>query len=533
MLEKQLAPLPYSQENEMMTLGCMLTSGEALRVAATALESNDFHFEEHQVIFRVLKAFYKEKRPVDTHLVSEELKTIQQLEKVGGAAYIVSLAQYAGVSSYFEEYIKSLKDSSLLRKLSTLSKRIEIASSNSNNDPEGVLEEALKELESLKKAHSEKLKTTSIQDKWDDLEEMLRKHRGQKYIGLCQKSIPVLDESLLGLRKLILLAAQPNVGKTALTIQLALDIVQNNPNACMVYFSLEMTARDILIRMCCHLSQMDYETFVLGSGNQNRLADPDAYFTKEELSKIEKTKKALLAFGDRIQIVDSNMTSSIDSLSAINYINSIKDKTGCNRVVVVIDYLQVWPMNPNLRFSSENEIDKWKVGEIKKIRDAINDDPILVISEARKPSGKEGSWGDDMADVMGSARGTYTPDVVMLMTQISDRVLIDWAKNSSVKGNSTEEQAEWIRNGLAKQGKSLCKLKAPKVRDGMKRFNAILEYNFHKNIFRLIQTEDAANLISSSLKTLQAPQTEEAHVEKPKTSHGNGFKSLGVIGGKK
>lgn len=519
--EKNLSHL-YSNENEMMVLGCMLTNNNALETAVHSLDSLDFYFENHQAVFRVLKIFHKEEKPVDTHLVSEELKKNNHLEKVGGVAYIIGLAQYAGTSAHVEEYIRSLKESSLSRKLLSLSRKIDAATLKESPEPEAILEEALKELETLKKAQSDQITTSSIQDRWKDLESMLNKYRGQKYIGLCQKRIPILDDSLLGLRKLILLAAQPNVGKTALTIQLSLDIIRNNPDACMVYFSLEMTARDILIRMCCHLAQMDYQTFVLGSGNQDRSIDPDAYFAAKELERIEHAKKELLKFGDRIQIIDSNMNPFIDSRAAINYINTIKEKTGCSRVIVIVDYLQVWPINGNLRFSSENEIDKWKVGEIKKIRDAINDDPIIVISEARKPSNKEGGWGDDMADVMGSARGTYTPDVVMLMSQLSDKALVEYAKKKGMKieGHTNEDQANYIQQILSNQGKAVCRLKAPKVRDGMKRFNITLEYSFHRNTFALVGEQERNITFNKNHSNDQAQYSSK-----------DGYRVIGTFGG--
>src|ERR1700730_5807134 len=87
---------PNSKESEMMVLGCMLTSINALNIAADGLDEFDFYYTEHRIIFQVLKTAYKNDMPADVHLVCEELRRQDKLKAVGGAGYITTLAQYAG-----------------------------------------------------------------------------------------------------------------------------------------------------------------------------------------------------------------------------------------------------------------------------------------------------------------------------------------------------------------------------------------------------------------------------------------------------
>ena len=108
---------PHSKESEMMVLGCMLTSINALNISSDALDDSDFYFSEHKIIFSVLKGAHQNHKPTDVHLVCEELKRQDKLSKVGGHAYITALAQYAGTSAYIEEYVKIVKDKSILREL--------------------------------------------------------------------------------------------------------------------------------------------------------------------------------------------------------------------------------------------------------------------------------------------------------------------------------------------------------------------------------------------------------------------------------
>jgi hypothetical protein len=100
---------PNSKESEMMVLGCMLTSVNSLNIAADMLDDSDFFYTEHKHIFKALKSAYKNDQPADVHLICEELKRQGKFKDVGGAAYITTLAQYAGTSAYIEEYSDRLK----------------------------------------------------------------------------------------------------------------------------------------------------------------------------------------------------------------------------------------------------------------------------------------------------------------------------------------------------------------------------------------------------------------------------------------
>src|ERR1700738_3673014 len=95
---------PNSKESEMMVLGCMLTSINALNTVASKLNDSDFYFNEHKLIFQVLKEAFQNDAPADIHLVAEELKRVDKLKAVGGVGYLTTLAQYAGTSAHIEEY---------------------------------------------------------------------------------------------------------------------------------------------------------------------------------------------------------------------------------------------------------------------------------------------------------------------------------------------------------------------------------------------------------------------------------------------
>jgi replicative DNA helicase len=510
--ETKVRVAPNSKESEMMVLGCMLTSLNSLQEASEALDDSDFYFTEHKIIFQALKKSYQNQRPADVHLICEDLKAQDRLKAAGGVSYIVTLAQYAGTSAYIEEYVDVVKNKALLRDVLHVSQEAEKAALDDPENAGHVIEDLGNRVKSLESRQGKKIPIIDTSERLKREDEFLEKYRGQKYLGLRVKTIDEFNENFLGLRGLMLLAAAPNVGKTALTVQTAIEVLATEKDSCLIYISLEMSEEQIFRRMLLNLSGFNFRTFVFGS-QQQQIIDNDgrqAFFKIEEISKIKEAENTLKSFGSRLQIIDQSTCPYIDARTVTNYVETLKQKSKCSRAIVIIDYLQVWPVNTSIRFPSENEADKWRIGEMKKIRDAMNNDPVIVISEARKPSAKDEIWGSDLSDVMGAARGTYTPDVVMLLSQLKPKSLNAlWGKNSLPKVK-VEEDTECIdkddkdgvaiKNLLAKHGIAICKIEVPKARDGMQKFSTILEFHFNKNIFKKVDWQTLGKIVESQQK---------------------------------
>src|SRR3989339_170538 len=127
---------PSSKESEMMVLGCMLTSINALNVSAGILKEEDFYYNEHKLVFRVLKDAYKKDQSVDVHIIAEELKRQELLPAFGGIGSLATLAQYAGTSAHIEKYATLVHNKALLRRMIHAAQVIE---SDALDEPEHVL----------------------------------------------------------------------------------------------------------------------------------------------------------------------------------------------------------------------------------------------------------------------------------------------------------------------------------------------------------------------------------------------------------
>jgi hypothetical protein len=326
-----------------------------------------------------------------------------------------------------------------------------------------------------------------LAEEQDALNERLKRYRGKQFIGLPQKTIQRLDELTLGLRKLMLLPAAPNVGKTALGVQLGMDTVIHNPDACFLFVSLEMPRWDIYTRIKCRLAQMDWKTLVFGSG-ENTGRGQEAFYTPQELARLQEADDLMTNLGNRIRVLDERNFPTPTLPGLLFHLKDLKAHTGAKRALILIDYLQVWPIpeSESKKIKSDLDSDKYRIGIMKTLRDAAEDDAILVISEARKPAGKSGEkWGGAMADVMGSARGSYTPDMLFLFRPFDDGELLRWSGQWSKEMSRDErkELADQLRTELAREGKTLNKFEIAKGRDGVLRGVIDLTFLYRQSSF--------------------------------------------------
>ncbi len=487
-MNEKIKEAPNSKDSEMMVLGSMLTNFNSLSIAAVSLNEEDFYYFEHSSIFSVLKDLYNQDKPADVHLVSEELKRREKLESIGGIAYLTTVAQYAGTAAYIEEYCANLKELSINRKLVIAAEKLRKSSLENPQSIDSIISEFQKEIESISRSS----RTNSIinqvpfaSDLLDDHESYLDKYRGKEFVGLIQRKLPKLDKLTLGLRGIGLLAAGPNVGKTALTIQLAASVLEENPEACVLFLSLEMRREIILSRFRCYWSELDWDTLTFGS---DKRPEAENHFKKEDWDQLLKGNKKIREFGKRLCIVTENDCPNFNASTVKSMITSIKERTGCERIFVVVDYLQVWPEEESRKTRSDLEIDRWRIGQLKTISEFIGDDPILAISETRKPDNKAEGWGLEVADVMGSSRNAYTADMLLLFRSLLNEKGLAHFYTSKEKLRTDE--VEKIRKKYEKDQVDLQMLRLPKGRDGMTRGTLFLKFHYRKNTFTEVSPQD-------------------------------------------
>ncbi|NGX33849.1 MAG: Replicative DNA helicase [Candidatus Anoxychlamydiales bacterium] len=369
---------PNSKESEMMVLGCSLTSVNSLNTSADNLDDTDFYYTEHKKIFKVLKEAYKKDKPSDIHIVAEELKRQDLLDDIGGVQYLTTLAQFVGTSAYIEEYVQIVKDKSLLRKMLNATDSIEKNVLLEPEDVKNTLDDAQNKffqisqsVNSHKHLHIKDilsgLKSESGIPYLKELQEKQEKflQRGpddSKITGLATHFLD-LDKLLNGLSNsnLMILAARPAMGKTALALNIAENICFKNDTS-VGMFSLEMTAEQILHRILCSQSEVESEKIKTGSLDG---------------SEYQKIVSCVNAIQKKSFIIDDQPSLKITDLRA----RARRMKEAFDINFLVIDYLQLLSGSGHLR-SLENRQNE--VSEISRMLKNLARElniPILCLSQ--------------------------------------------------------------------------------------------------------------------------------------------------------
>jgi len=330
-----------------------------------------------------------------------------------------------------------------------------------------------------------------LSDEVDDHDEWLGKYHGREFIGIPQKTLPTLDTMTLGLRGLILFASQPGSGKTALTTQLGFDSVVINPDTVFVFLSLEMSKDEILTRIKSRLSGVEFKKLVRGGywadqsgmrGDKSRIFIP---LDEQERHNVAVANAKLKQIGKRILILDSKNYPGYTIDGIVETVNAFKAENYATRAVVLIDYLQTYeiPANEKRDLRGDLDEDKWRIGAMHSIEQRLGEEnALIVISESRKPGGDD-SWGEDLADVMGAARGTYTPDMVFLYRGATDQEILDLYGNTENAKDKKAVKARELREQMVEEGRDIKHLTIAKGRDGVTRGKMKVTFNYRISNF--------------------------------------------------
>lgn len=379
---------PNSKESEMMVLGCMLTSINSLNISADILDESDFYYTEHKIIFQALKTAYKLEKPADVHLICEELKRQDKLKAVGGAGYITSLAQYAGTSAYIEEYAELIKHKAILRRMIDAAQKVE---KNALDEPKDVLG-ALDEAQSLffqisqtanpsaGKLIGEILAGIKTESKTPFLKEL--QERQEKFqtrgpqdsgiTGICTHFVD-LDKMINGFNNsnLMILAARPAMGKTALALNFAENICFKN-NLPVGIFSLEMSAEQLVHRMIC--SHAEVESDKIKTGALNGL-------------EYQRIVASVNQMSGHTLVIDDQPGLKVTDLRA--RARRMKESYGIQ--FLVIDYLQLISGSGTYRTSENRQNEISEISRLLKNLARELNIPILCLSQlSRKVEERQG-----------------------------------------------------------------------------------------------------------------------------------------------
>lgn len=408
----QVKMSPHSKESEMMVLGCMLTSINSLNISADALDDADFYFTEHKLVFQSLKRAYRQEKPADVHLIAEDLKREGKLEAAGGVAYLTTLAQFAGTSAYIEEYNDLVKNKAILRKMISAAQDVEKTALEEPSDVRQALDEAQAKFFLISQATNPfngkllndilgGIKSESQVPFLKELQERQERYQqlGPEETGITglPTSFHELDKMLNGFNNsnLMILAARPAMGKTALAVNIAENICFKTRRPIGI-FSLEMSAEQLCHRIVC--SQAEVESDKIRTGSLDGL-------------EYQRIVGAVHEMQQHLMVIDDQPGLKITDLRA--RARRMKESYGIE--FLIIDYLQLISGSGNSRTqeSRQNEISEIS-RMLKNLARELNI-PILCLSQLSRKVEERQGHRPMMSDLRESGSIEQDADIVMFL----------------------------------------------------------------------------------------------------------------------
>ncbi len=403
---------PNSKESEMMVLGCMLTSVNALNIASDGLDESHFYYVEHKHVFQVLKTAYVNDRPADVHLVCEELKRLGHLKAVGGPAYIATLAQYAGTSAYVEEYVKIVRDKAILRNMIHAAQKIEKEALNEPDDVGGQLDEAqqlfyqisqsvntspgklIGEILSGVKAETQVPYLKELQERQEQFR--LKGPQASGITGL-PTHLKDLDQLLNGFHNsnLMILAARPAMGKTALALNIAENICFKSGVPVGV-FSLEMSAEQLVHRVICSQAEVESEKIKTGALNGG---------------EFQRIVGAVNGMQNQVMVIDDQPGLKITDLRA----RARRMKESYQIEFLVIDYLQLISGSGSFRTQENRQNEIAEISRMLKNLARELNIPVLCLSQLSRKVEERQGHRPMMSDLRESGSIEQDSDLVMFL----------------------------------------------------------------------------------------------------------------------
>jgi replicative DNA helicase len=387
---------PHNLEAERALLGSILLDNGALNQVLEIIDTNDFFSDGHRTIFEKMMLLSEKNRTIDLVTLSEDLSREGLLEKVGGAGYLAALTDGIpiGVSASIEEYSRIIKEKSLVRRLINASNNVITRCFEGVDDPETLIDLAQGQIFEIaeKRTQSGFLDIRQIvKSSFGTLEVLL--DRGNRVTGI-ETGFIELDNMTSGFQpgELIVLAARPSLGKTALALNIASHACINCAKKVGV-FSLEMSKESLALRLLCSEARID--SHKLRSG----------FTTREDWPKMTQ---ALGRLAEAPLYIEDTPALSIMQIRA--KARRLKAEKGLD--LLIIDYLQL--ATGHGRYENRTQEVSYISRGLKSIAKELNV-PVLALSQLSRAPEQRPGQKPMLSDLRESGSIEQDADVVIFI----------------------------------------------------------------------------------------------------------------------
>ena len=388
---------PHSRDAEVGLLGCLLIDKEAIVKIEDALDAEDFYEERHQLIYKTVHQLYSRHQAIDILTVRNSLKDASQLEGVGGPSYLAELTNQVPTGSHVEEYARIVHAKALHRSLIKVGQEIVQLGYKENQEIQQLIEEAESELFRVSHRHIKQDVAALEAILEESLERISELRNNQDQLRGVSTGFSDLDSLLAGLQRsdLVVLAARPAMGKTALAVNLAYNVAVHARRP-VLYFSLEMSKEQLVDRLLA--VQSGVSAWKIRTGN---LSDKD----------YDKLNADMGALADAQIYLDDSPGVTISQLRTKARREMHRHQLG----LVIVDYLQL--MSGGSRFSTSDN----RVQEISEISRGLKlvarelNIPVLAVSQLSRGVESRSPPHPQLSDLRESGSIEQDADVVAFM----------------------------------------------------------------------------------------------------------------------
>ena len=386
---------PQSLEAEQSVLGSLLIDNSAVAKVADLLMPDDFYRPQHGAIYMSMLALYRRREPIDLVTLGDELRRVEKLDQVGGAAYLTMLMNETPTASRVEHYANIVRDKAGLRRLIGAAGRIAAIGYEEANDWAAAQDRAMAVLLEAVGKTSDGVHIYSPSEQGHMIMDMIEAISRGESRGI-QTGIASLDHITGGLNRseLIVLAARPSVGKSAFAEQVAQNISEKGHK--VAFFSIEMSMNMLLGRYLSRNGLVSSRRFING-------------LTPEEWDKLyrlaEKRSELPTWAIDSPAATSQTIRSTIERMSL----------EGHDVELVVVDYLQLIANNEPF-IKGENKADRIGriTGNLKQLARQMNL-PVLLLAQLNRESEHRSDDEPQLSDLRGSGDIEQDADVVLMM----------------------------------------------------------------------------------------------------------------------
>ncbi len=387
---------PQNIDAEKSLLGAILISEDALTDATEIVKPNDFYDERHKHIYNAMWNLYEHHRPVDLVTVSDELKRKKLIQKAGGSAYLSELANFTPVAAHAKDYAERVNEAAVRRRLIAAAATITEDAFNEGSETLELLGQAEQSLFEVSKqnVHDDLIPIADLlSETFDRLEEL---HENKGSIAGYKTGFPDLDRMTAGFHKsdLIILAARPAMGKTALALNFAGNVARIN-NKSVLIFSLEMGRQQLVNRMLADASGVD--SFKLDTGG----------FSSDDFSQISE---ALSDLSELPILIDDTPGLTVMEMRTKARRAAQKNDIG----LIIVDYLQL--MSGSSKRSMDNRVQE--ISEISRGLKLIArelDVPVIALSQLSRTVESRSPQIPMLSDLRESGSIEQDADLVMFL----------------------------------------------------------------------------------------------------------------------